>query len=42
MAVEQLAEGVTVAGDMGCQQLGITAFSLDVSPRAHGRTVTNR
>ena len=39
---EQLAEGVAVAGDMGGQQLGVTAFSLDLSPHTHGRTVTNR
>ena len=40
MAKEQLAEGVSVAGDMGCQQLGVTAFVLVVNPKAHGRTVT--
>jgi hypothetical protein len=27
---------------MGGQQLGVTAFSLDLSPHTHGRTVTNR
>jgi hypothetical protein len=42
VAVEQLVEGVAVAGDMGCQQFGVTAFPLDVSPETHGRTVTNR
>jgi hypothetical protein len=42
VTVEQLAEGVAVAGDMGGQQLGVTAFSLNLSPHTHGRTVTNR
>jgi hypothetical protein len=42
MTVEQFVEGVAVAGDVGCQQLGVTAFSLAVSPETHGRTVTNR
>ena len=42
MATEQFAEGVAVAGDMGGQQVGVTAFLLDVSTEAHGRTVTNR
>lgn len=42
MASEELAEGVAVTGDMGGQQLGITALLLDGSPEAHGRTVTNR
>jgi hypothetical protein len=42
VTVEQLVEGVTVAGDVGCQQLGVSAFSLAVSPETHGRTVTNR
>jgi hypothetical protein len=27
---------------VGGQQLGVTAFPLDVPPEAHGRTVTNR
>jgi hypothetical protein len=36
--VEQLAEGVAVAGDVGRQQLGVTAFP----PDTHGRTLTNR
>jgi hypothetical protein len=40
--VEQLSEGVAVAGDMGRQQLGVTAFPLAVPPDTHGRTVTNR
>jgi hypothetical protein len=42
VTVEQLAEGVAVPGDMGGQQLGVTAFSLDLFPHTHGRTVTNR
>ena len=33
MAVEQLVEGVAVAGDVGCQQLGVTAFFLAFLPR---------
>lgn len=37
MTVKQLAEGVTVAGDVGGQQLGVTAFPLDASPETHGR-----
>jgi hypothetical protein len=27
---------------MGCQQFGVTALALGVSPEAHGRTLTNR
>ena len=42
MTVEQLVEGIAVAGDVGCQELGVTAFALAVSPDTHGRTVTNR
>ena len=46
MAVEQLFEGVPVARNMRVQQLGVTAFPLNVSPNvspeAHGRTVANR
>jgi len=47
MTVKQLAEGVAVAGDMGRQQLGVTAFPLAISaeihaPDTHGRTVSNR
>jgi hypothetical protein len=42
VTVKQLAEGITVAGDMSGQQFGVTAFSLDLSPHTHGRTVTNR
>jgi hypothetical protein len=32
---------VTVACHMGCQQFGVTALVLGVSPEAHGRTLTN-
>src|ERR1700728_3190744 len=42
VAMEQLAERVAVAGDVGCQQLGVAALTLDVSPEPHGRTVSNR
>jgi hypothetical protein len=42
VTVEQFAEGVAVAGDMGGQQLGVTAFSLYPSSHTHGRTVTVR
>jgi hypothetical protein len=40
--VEQLVECEAVAGDVGREQLGVTAFALAVSPETHGRTVTNR
>lgn len=39
---EQLAEGVTVTGDMGRQKFGVAAFPLVVPPETHRRTVTNR
>ncbi len=46
MAVEQLLEGVAVAGDVGRQQFGVAAFFLtflpNPAPETHGRTVTNR
>src|SRR6202040_359514 len=42
VTVKQLIERVAVTGDMGCQQLGVTAFALAVSPETHGRTLTNR
>jgi hypothetical protein len=37
MPVEQLVEGVPVAPNMGCQQLGVTAFPWRFSPEAHWR-----
>jgi hypothetical protein len=33
---------VAIAGDVGCQQLGVTALALNAAPISHGRTVTNR
>jgi hypothetical protein len=32
MTVKQLSEGVAVPGDVGGQQLGVTAFPLGVAP----------
>ncbi|BBX41074.1 hypothetical protein MSIM_25250 [Mycobacterium simiae] len=42
MTVEKLAEGIPVAGDMGREQLGVTAVLPSLCADAHRRTVTNR
>jgi hypothetical protein len=47
VTVKQLPKGVAVAGDVGCEKLGVTAFFLTAFretriPDTHGRTLTNR
>jgi hypothetical protein len=37
MTSEQLGESVAIAGDVGCQQLGVTALALNAAPISHGR-----
>jgi|SRR5579884_1612741 len=42
MTVEQLGEGVAVAGDVIGQQFGVAALPPNRRFQTHGRTVTNR